>query len=108
MNAEVKLPKVRNNNIHDLRKLYDGVKLNICSLSSLGIETNTHGTLIPTLILEKLPQEIKLIVARNVKETWDLIKIFELINQQHGAHEACTLQTAEDVKNGSENYEGFP
>ena len=71
MNAIVKPPKVRNNNnnIHSLRKFYDDVKSNICSLSSLGIETSAHGTLIATLILEKLLQEIKLIVARNVQET---------------------------------------
>ena len=76
MNALVKLPKVRNNDIHGLRKLYDYIESNIRNLLSPGIETSTHGTLIATLILEKLPQEIKLIVARNVKETCDLTKIF--------------------------------
>ena len=110
MNAIVKPPKVRNNNnnIHSLRKFYDDVKSNICSLSSLGIETSAHGTLIATLILEKLLQEIKLIVARNVQETWDLIKVFEIINQQLGAREACKLKIAKDVQNSSDNYEGFP
>ena len=69
MNALVKLPKVRNDDIHSLRKSYDDIESNIRSQSSLGIETSTHGTLMATLILEKLPQEIKLIVAVNVKET---------------------------------------
>ena len=107
INALFKLPKVRNNNIHGLRKFYDDIQSNIRSLSSLGIETSTHGTLIPTLILEKLPQEIKLIVARNVKETWDLTKILDIVNQELGAREACAVKTAEDCKNGSNNYE-FP
>ena len=69
MNTLVKLPKVRNDEIHGLRKFYDDIDSNIRSLLSLGIETSTHGTLIATLTLEKLPQEIKLIVSRNVKET---------------------------------------
>ena len=69
MNALVKLPKVRNNDIRGLRKFYDDIESNIRSLSSLGIETITHGTLIATLILEKFPQEIKLIVSINVKES---------------------------------------
>ena len=69
INALVKLLNVSNDDILGLRKFYDDIESNICSLSSLGIETSTHGTLITTLILEKLPQEIKLIVARNVKET---------------------------------------
>ena len=107
MNALVKLLKVRNNNINGLRKFYDDVESNMRSLSSLGIETGTHGTLIATLILEKLPQEIKLIVARNVKETWDLMKILDIVNQELGAREACAVKTAEDGKNGSDNYERF-
>ena len=49
-------------------------------LSSLGIKKSTSGTLITTLILKTFPQEIKLIVTRNVKETWDLTKISEIVN----------------------------
>ena len=67
MNALVKLPKVRNDDIHGLIKFYGHIESNIRSLSSLEVETSTHATLIATLILEKLPQEIKVIVARNVK-----------------------------------------
>ena len=107
MNALVKFPMVRNDDIHSLRIFYDDIESNIRSLSSLGIETSIHGMLIATLILEKLPQEIKLIVARNVKETWDLTKILEIVNQELGAREACTLKTAEDGQNRSDNYEEF-
>ena len=58
MNALIKLLKVRNNNdIHGLRKFCDDMESNIRSLSSLGIETSTYGTLIATLILEKLLKE---------------------------------------------------
>ena len=49
-------------------------------LSSLGIKKSTSGTLITTPILKNFPQEIKLIVTRNVKETWDLTKISEIVN----------------------------
>ena len=59
--------------------------------------------------MEEFPQEKKkLIVARNVEETWDLKRILEKVNQELGAHEACRSKTAEDGKNGSNNYEGFP
>ena len=89
MNVLVKLPKVRNDDIHGLRKFYDDIQSNIRNLSSLGTEASTHGTLIATLISEKLPQEIKLTVAGNVKETWDLTKILDIVNQELGAREAC-------------------
>ena len=99
MNALIKLPKVRNDDTHGLRKLYDYIESNICSLSPLKIETSTHGTLIATLILEKLPREIKPIVTRNVKETWDLRKILDIVNQKLGAREACAVKTVEGAKN---------
>ena len=89
MNVLVKLPKVRKDDIHGLRKFYDDIQSNIRNLSSLGTEASTHGTLIATLISEKLPQEIKLTVAGNVKETWDLTKILDIVHQKLGAREAC-------------------
>ena len=89
MNVLVKLPKVRNDDIHGLRKFYDDIESTIRNLSPLEIEASTHGTLIATLISEKLPQEIKLTVVGNVKKTWDLTKILDIVNQELGAREAC-------------------
>ena len=71
-----------------LRKFYDDIKLNIRNLSSLRIETSTHCTLIATLILENLPQKIKLIVARNVNETWNMTRILDIVNQELGAEDS--------------------
>ena len=64
--------------------------------------------MIATLILEILHQETKLIVVRNVKETWDLTKILDIVNLELGARKACAVKTDENGKNGSDNYEGFP
>lgn len=61
MDALVKLPEVRNENIYRLRQFYHDVELNMPSLSLLTIKTS--------------PQEIMQIVARNVKETWNLKEI---------------------------------
>ena len=36
------------------------------------------------------------------------MQILEIVNQEFGAREACTVKTAEYGKNGSGNYEGFP
>ena len=61
MDALVKPPEVRNENIYRLRQFYHDVELNMPSLSLLIIKTS--------------PQEIMQIVARNVKETWNLKEI---------------------------------
>ena len=43
MNALVTLQKVRNDDIHSLRKFYEDIETNIRSLSSLGIKIRGHG-----------------------------------------------------------------
>ena len=49
-------------------------------MTTLGINMDEHSTLISTLILQKLPNVIKLIVNKQVKDAWDLNKIIELVN----------------------------
>lgn len=63
MDALGKHPKVRNENIYRLQQFYHDVGLNICSLSLLVIKTS--------------PQEITQIVAKNVRETWNLKEILK-------------------------------
>ena len=78
MNAFMKLPKVRNENFYGSRQFYHDVELNIRSLSLLVIKTS--------------PQEITQIVARNVKKTWNLKEILEIVKQELGASEARTTK----------------
>ena len=89
MDALLKLWKVRNDDVVGLRKLYDEVESHVRSLKTLRINMDRHSALISTLLLQKLPSDIKLIVNRNIKETWDLTKILELLNHELGAREAC-------------------
>ena len=51
---------------HQLRslcELYDSVETNVHSLKRLGVEFKTFGTLIASVLLNKLPQELRLIVS---------------------------------------------
>ena len=67
MNALVKLSHV-DDQLESLRKFYDDVESHIRSLTTLGIDVKSYGTLIGTLIMEKLPEDLRLIVSRNIKE----------------------------------------
>ena len=40
---------------------------------------------------------MKLLVARNVKETWNLTKIVDIVNQELGAREICAVKTTSEV-----------
>ena len=81
MDALLKLWKVRNDDVVRLRKLYDEVESHVRSLKSLRINMDGHSSLTSTLLLQKLPSDIRLTVNRNIKETWGYTKILELVNQ---------------------------
>ena len=78
MDTLVKLPKVRNENIDRLQQFYHDVELYICSLSLLVIKTS--------------PQKITQIVGRNVKVTWNLMAVLEIVKQELVASEARTTK----------------
>ena len=59
MNILVKLPSVNNKDVKALRKFYDDVESHVRSLSTLGIKIENYGSLVSSVILEKLPLEIK-------------------------------------------------
>ena len=101
MNTLVKLPSVNSKDVKALQKFYDDVESHGRSLSTLGIEMEIYGALISTLILQKLPPEVKLVITRNIKEnTWVLAKVLELINLELRARETCTvLEKTEGGKN---------
>ena len=51
-------------NIKGLRRLYDIVESNVCSLKSLGVNASTYGTLLASVLFNKILQEIQLIISR--------------------------------------------
>ena len=62
MDTLLKLSKVRNGDVIGLRKFYDDVKSYVRRLTTLGININGYSNLILTLIFQKLPNNIGLIV----------------------------------------------
>ena len=56
--------------LRNLRRLYDSVETHVRSLKSLGVDSKTYGTLLTSVLLNKLPQELRLIVSRS-PVMWD-------------------------------------
>ena len=52
--------------LRDLRRLYDTTESHVRSLKSLGIESTTYGALFSSVLLTKLPPDLRLIVSRKV------------------------------------------
>ena len=47
--------------LRNLPRLHDSVETHVRSLKSLGVDSKTYGTLLASVLLNKLPQELRLI-----------------------------------------------
>ena len=56
-------------NIKGLQHLYDLVESQVRGLQALGVPAESFGSLLSSVLMNKLPQDLRLIVSREVKET---------------------------------------
>ena len=100
INTLVKLPAVREQDgVHGLRTFYDQINSHVRSLSTLGVVSEHYGPRLSSIILEKRPPEIKLLITRNMnKGIWDLTQMLGIFNQELKERETC-LSSARVGKN---------
>ena len=74
------MSSVNNEELSGLRNFFDDVTSHVRSLVNLGVESRTYGSLLCPIILEKLPNELRLIISRNDNENnWNFTKILDMI-----------------------------
>ena len=88
MKKLVKLEPVIHPRVKDLRKLYDTVESHVRSLNSLGISYHHFGPLLIPIILERLPNTIKLQISRKLgKENCNIEQFLLVIHEEISARE---------------------
>ena len=88
MNNLIKLEKVVNSNVKELRNLFDRVEDNVRALNSIGINSDHFGPLLIAIGLEKLPNVIHLQISRKLgKNNWNIEKFLVAINAEITARE---------------------
>ena len=86
-------------NLHGLRHLYDLVESQVRGLKSLGVEPSSYGSLLSSVLLQKLPPELRLIVSREVSESdWNLDKLLKQLEREIKARERATMSTSQAAK----------
>ena len=81
--------------------MYDEVKLHVRSLKSLGVSFDTYGSLLASVLVNKLPQELQLIVTRKLGgDDWDLDTVMKIMEEEVQACErmAAVSTTSVGVK----------
>ena len=90
MNVLLKLPKLNNDNVAKLTSFYNAIESNIRSLMTMGLNPSHYGPLLIPVILERLPDSIKLIVTRRlVKNNWHISDFINCIKEEVDAGENC-------------------
>lgn len=72
--------------LRNLRRLYDSLETHVRSLKSLGVDSKTNGTLLASVLLNKLPQELRLIVSRKTSDV-ELDQLLKEVEQEIDARE---------------------
>ena len=99
MKKFVLLPKIKNDDdIKGPRNLYDQIESSVRNLQTLMVDTNSYGSLLVPSIYEKLPADVRVIIARKFKsEVWDLNEIIEVLKLEIEAKELSVLVSASFV-----------
>ena len=92
-----------NHDIKRLRKLHDTVEAHVRGLKALGVPAESYGSLLTSVLVNKLPSEIRLVVSRAMStEKWDLDTVISVFEQEIIARERAStsgsLQPARDTQ----------
>ncbi|XP_044167431.1 uncharacterized protein LOC122951484 [Acropora millepora] len=94
-----------------LRFLYDKISVNIRGLEALGVKSEQYGSLLIPIIMAKLPDEIRIQVARNTsQDVWEIDSLLDLIQSEIDAREMSEKIKAatEQVKRPSSSKTSLP
>ena len=75
-------------NLKGLRTLCDSIESHVRSLGSLGVSSASYGSLLSSILMNKLPHELRVIVSRKVSdEDWEFTEVMETIQKEIEARE---------------------
>ena len=103
MEALLNLDPVTTYDVKSLRQLYDRIESHVRSLKALGISSDSYGgVLVPTL-LSKLPPDIRLIISRNVTESWNLDSLMGKLREELEARERSSFISVPNSQSNQTN-----
>ena len=93
MDALLKLTAVTDiNDLHGIRGLYDKIETHVRSLENLGTSSESYGRLLIPVIVNKLPDELQLVISRKLeKGKWDVEQFMKEFKTELEARERCCM-----------------
>ena len=111
MKKFVLLPKiVSDNDVKGLRKILDQVECSVRNLRTLKVETSCYGSLLVPLVNEKLPNELRVNIAKSfANDIWDIDIMINFLKKEVEAKErsfavGMSFDLDDDIKNSSDVF----
>ena len=97
VNQLLRLEKIRTVKIvQELRNLFDQIESHVRSLCTLNVMSEHYGPLLIPLILERLPDEIKLQISRRLgTDNWQIEEFMNTLKLEITARESCNFMKAQ-------------
>ncbi|XP_011408081.1 PREDICTED: uncharacterized protein LOC105315219 [Amphimedon queenslandica] len=75
-------------NVKGLRRLYDQLETHIRGLKALGVDSESYGSLLSSVLVKKLPTEMQLLISRQLSsDDWTLVSLMETLVKEIEARE---------------------
>ena len=90
MDELLKSPTCSGSKASSLRLIYDKVSVNVRGLEAVGVKAEQYGSLLIPVIMSKLPEEVRIQIARNTsKDVWEIGELLNVIQKEVEAREVC-------------------
>ncbi len=81
-------PVTSSYHLKGLRQLLDAVESNVRGLKALGVDASCYGGLLSSILMSRLPSDLRLIVSRGLREdAWSLESMMEIFRREIEARE---------------------
>lgn len=96
MDALLNLETITSHNLKGLRHFIDKVESHVRGLRALDVPSSSYGGLLSSVLMNKLPPDVRLVVSRKVPEDeWCLDALMKVIDEEVDARErAGSISTA--------------
>ena len=96
-------------NLKALRRLYDTTESHIRSLKSLGVHSTSYGALLSSVLLKKLPPDIRLIVSRKVASSeLDMDSLLQAFEEELAARERASNSSHSQPRRNHDRGQRIP
>ena len=73
---------------YNVRRLYDQLEIHICGLKSLGVDSESYGNLLSSVLVKKLPTEMQVLISCQLpSDDWTLMALMETLVKEIEARE---------------------